>query len=237
MQLAWISFYEPSILQFLSVKLSCALIEVAQSLYVLLQKYHVIFAVNIFWTLQLHIFKWWIFFTFFWISFTFSWDNCFAVLHSSLKLACSYRAMQTIHHVCLLIFWRDTEKETGHICLSLPWNWISKGQKDFYPLQWVPVFINQSPMWYSEAWILLKLQWWGLKACYNCSCQWVEVIILDSVFSLLFVVIGQGTICNFHVCLDTDYNFIETSAAKAAVFTHLCHMWERPLQKVISCVG
>lgn len=54
----------------------------------------------------------------------------------------------------------------------------------------------------------------------------MEVIIRDSVFSLLFVVIGQGTICNFHVSLDTDYNFIETSAAKAAVFTHLCHVGE-----------
>lgn len=57
MQLAWISFYEPSILQFLSVKLSCTLIEVAQSLYVLLQKYCVIFAMNMYWTLHLHIFK------------------------------------------------------------------------------------------------------------------------------------------------------------------------------------
>lgn len=65
----------------------------------------------------------------------------------------------------------------------------------------------------------------------------MEVTICDSVFSLLFVVIGQGTICNFHVSLDTDYSFIETSAAKAAVFTHLCCMWERPLQKVISCAG
>lgn len=64
----------------------------------------------------------------------------------------------------------------------------------------------------------------------------MEVIIQDSVFSLVFVVIEQGTICNFHVSLDTNYNFIEGSAAKAAGFAHLCHMWERPLQKVISCV-
>lgn len=61
----------------------------------------------------------------------------------------------------------------------------------------------------------------------------MEVIIQDSVFSLLFAVIEQGTICNFHVSLDTNYNFIESSAAKAAGFARLCHMWERPLQKVI----
>lgn len=64
MQLAWFSIYEPSILQFLSFKLSFALIEVAQSLYILLQKYSVIFAMNMYWTLLLDIFKSWIFFIF-----------------------------------------------------------------------------------------------------------------------------------------------------------------------------
>lgn len=64
----------------------------------------------------------------------------------------------------------------------------------------------------------------------------MEVIIWDSVFSLLFVVIEQGIICNFHVSLDANYVFIEGTAAKAAVFAPLCHMWERPLQKVISYV-
>lgn len=120
-----------------------------------------------------------------------------------------------------------------YLPVYLPQNRISKLMKDFLPLQWVPVFINQSPTWFSEAWLLLKLQWWGLNAAYSCSCQWVEVIIQDSVFSLLFGVIEQGTICNFHVSLDTNYNFIESSAAKAAVFASLCHMWERPLHKVI----
>lgn len=60
----------------------------------------------------------------------------------------------------------------------------------------------------------------------------MKVIIRDSVFSLLFVVMEQGTICNFHVSLDANYNFIESSAAKAAGFACMCHMWERPLQKV-----
>lgn len=63
----------------------------------------------------------------------------------------------------------------------------------------------------------------------------MEVISRDSVFSLLFVVIEQGTICNFHVSLDTNYNFIESSAAKAAVFACLSHVREALAEGHLMC--
>lgn len=40
------------------------------------------------------------------------------------------------------------------------------------------------------------------------------------------MVIEQGTICNFHVSLDTNYDFMESGAAKAAVLALLSRVGE-----------
>lgn len=156
-----------------------------------------------------------------------------SVFHFALKLACSCREILTVYHECYLVHGRHTERDFVHACLNLYLKMEFPGlMKYFLPQQWAPVFISLSPTWFSEAWFLLKLQWWGLNA--HCSsCLWLEVLIQDSVFSLRSVVIEQGTICSLHVSLGRNYSFMESGAAKAAVLALLGHVWERPLQKVI----
>lgn len=159
-----------------------------------------------------------------------------SVLHFALKLACSCRMILAVYHQCYLVHGRHTERDFVHVCLDLYLKMEFPGlMKYFLPQQWAPVFISHSPTWFSEAWLLLKLQWWGFNA--RCSsCLWLKVLIQDSVFSLRFVVIEQGTICSLHVSLGTNYNFTESDAAKEAVLALLGRMWERPLQKVIPSV-